>query len=918
MPRQKIIQPDRGRFRGWRSPSWFILAFVLCSLDLNASKIHGDVPAVDAEIAWQALAPYAQSSDRVPLPTWARQLATELPQTTAALLELDTAQRTSGPVPPRLRAACLMVSARVNRSAAALALATADGQRAGLAENEIQSLVDLDFSSWNVNDQQVLRFAEQMTRESAAVTDEQFKSLCDAWGTEISAALVLHLAFSNFFDRLLICLETPIDPTAALPPQRYAFNLAARFGQSHGHSARPPMVAPVAMETRSDRTDAAAVATNPEELAAWKRTRFDQLQVALGLQKEKQCRLPIPSWSVMVRRLPPGLMPEPNEIAWYRVVFGYAPELAAPFEVFLRTAGQEGQREYNRVLALSLFWITTKAVDCPYCMGHCEMNWQIAGLNADEIAARSRLLSDSDWSTFSSAEQSAMRFARTLSLNPAKVAPERLAELDQAFPRRTALLIRLNCSRYHYMTRISNGFQLPLERTNVFYDYYGIERPDEESVAKVIVTAEQSVVPLLSPDDCWEQMQVVKPWPAAPPPNWARVVAVHLPRTAAAMLELDRAQRTASPLPPRLRAELRWLVASLNRCDYSVKYALWDWERTEPAVEDRGGLTLDPEKWPASKRAAYELVQRLTVDAPSVSDELFATVRRQYGDQQTAAMVLLAAYGNFQDRLLLAFAIPLEDNGPLPPVETALQPGVLQLAPLLAAHQPLVPRDATARVDVIPEYDWGELTWNELQQAIEQQRDRECRLPVPTWETIAGQLPPSMTARPTRIVWNLVCFGYAPELAVPWVTTTRTMWAETKPDRIFEESLFWVQTRSLRCNYCMGHCEMLLAAEGLNEQAIQQRTQELASGDWTQFPAAEQIGYRYARKLTLAPWELTARDYRSLEQALGPETAMATVWWLCRGLYMTRVSDGFQLPLERDNVFSSVPRPAETSKPAKD
>ncbi len=31
---------------------------------------------------------------------------------------------------------------------------------------------------------------------------------------------------------------------------------------------------------------------------------------------------------------------------------------------------------------------------------------------------------------------------------------------------------------------------------------------------------------------------------------------------------------------------------------------------------------------------------------------------------------------------------------------------------------------------------------------------------------------------------------------------------------------------------------------------------------------------------------------------------MATFWWLSRGLYMTRVSDGFQLPLERDNVFA--------------
>jgi hypothetical protein len=31
---------------------------------------------------------------------------------------------------------------------------------------------------------------------------------------------------------------------------------------------------------------------------------------------------------------------------------------------------------------------------------------------------------------------------------------------------------------------------------------------------------------------------------------------------------------------------------------------------------------------------------------------------------------------------------------------------------------------------------------------------------------------------------------------------------------------------------------------------------------------------------------------------------MATFWRLCRGLYMTRVSDGFQLPLERENVFA--------------
>ena len=54
------------------------------------------------------------------------------------------------------------------------------------------------------------------------------------------------------------------------------------------------------------------------------------------------------------------------------------------------------------------------------------------------------------------------------------------------------------------------------------------------------------------------------------------------------------------------------------------------------------------------------------------------------------------------------------------------------------------------------------------------------------------------------------------------------------------------------------------------------------------------------------PWDLTGEDYRKLEESLGKGRAMATFWWLCRGLYMTRVSDGFQLPLERENVFGDM------------
>ena len=54
--------------------------------------------------------------------------------------------------------------------------------------------------------------------------------------------------------------------------------------------------------------------------------------------------------------------------------------------------------------------------------------------------------------------------------------------------------------------------------------------------------------------------------------------------------------------------------------------------------------------------------------------------------------------------------------------------------------------------------------------------------------------------------------------------------------------------------------------------------------------------------------QLPLEEHGPLEQDLGPAKAMSTFWWLCRGLYMTRISDGFQLPLERENVFGEAPK----------
>jgi hypothetical protein len=109
----------------------------------------------------------------------------------------------------------------------------------------------------------------------------------------------------------------------------------------------------------------------------------------------------------------------------------------------------------------------------------------------------------------------------------------------------------------------------------------------------------------------------------------------------------------------------------------------------------------------------------------------------------------------------------------------------------------------------------------------------------------------------------------------------------------------------------MGHCEMLLAVAGLDKQAILDRTQKLASGDWSSFSSAERAAFAFVRKQAKNPSAITADEMRDLVHHFGPARALDVLWWACRCHYMTRVADAFQLPLERDNVFEGLTAPKE-------
>jgi hypothetical protein len=305
-----------------------------------------------------------------------------------------------------------------------------------------------------------------MAVDSSNVTDEEFATLVTYFGDKKTAAMVLLAAYANFQDRLLICLGAPVEADGPLPPVAVTFKPEALASRTN--PVAPPVIPPLPKATGHDVVD-----DDPE----WTSLPYDALQAKLESQRSRATRLPIPKWDAVKRNLPKGVTMKGTRVVWSLVAFGYVPELAAPWETLMWINSGENGRRFDRVFGLSLFWIVTRAIDCPYCMGHCEMNWEVIGMTPSQIAERSRALSSDDWSSFPPSQQRALAFARKLTRTPGQVTPDDVRGLERDFGTDPAVSILMYACRCNYMVRVSNGFQLTLERDNVFYDYYGIKRP---------------------------------------------------------------------------------------------------------------------------------------------------------------------------------------------------------------------------------------------------------------------------------------------------------------------------------------------------------------------------------------------------------------------------------------------------------
>ena len=295
----------------------------------------------------------------------------------------------------------------------------------------------------------------------------------------------------------------------------------------------------------------------------------------------------------------------------------------------------------------------------------------------------------------------------------------------------------------------------------------------------------ETAFPVPNDAEAWGYLPTRVRGDTAPLPLWARVLARSLPRTTAAMLELDFAHRATSPLDPKLRGQVRWAAARANRCAYGEAYALADLRAAGTGEDELRELTGDSELVPAETRKILLFVRLLIVNAQAIRDEEVADLVARHGEGRMVAIVLCAAYANFLDRLVLALNLSVEPGGPRPPLDVRFARRGFGAG---AAPPRTPPGAAPPEPSGLRDPDWRAAEWDTIRCGVEAQKTRRARIALPGADPAANR-------------WGLVGRSYQPTLATAWATCTQAFAEEADPDPVFEQSVFWVVTRTKQCFY---------------------------------------------------------------------------------------------------------------------
>lgn len=299
------------------------------------------------------------------------------------------------------------------------------------------------------------------------------------------------------------------------------------------------------------------------------------------------------------------------------------------------------------------------------------------------------------------------------------------------------------------------------------------------------------------PADPFPAAPAAEVWKALPRqdpalPAWAGPLVRPLPKTVAAMLDLDHTQRAKTPLGPALAAKVRWVVFDTLNCGYGRQSAAADLKRAGGTPADLKALDAGPGGWPAADKPLLTFARKLTRAGYTVTDAEVEGLVKSLGAEKTVALAHTVAYANFQTRIIEGLGIKPTDADPPPAAEVTWDRDALAKVPAPARPDWPAALKVTVPEAAFIKPEWEPLTLDEVEGNVGKQQARPGRVPLPDAAAPGGS---------SRIVWSRVSMGYQPQLTTAWFTAMRTHTAEAKLDAVFENSVFWVVTRTNDCFY---------------------------------------------------------------------------------------------------------------------
>jgi hypothetical protein len=301
------------------------------------------LPLLDNDNAWERL-PRANP----PLPAWARTLAPSLPRATVAMLALDHTHRANNPLGPVLAGELRWAAADAMRCAYARRYAEADLRRAGWTDQDLRHL-SADPGALPAAERAAVAFARKLTLAGYSVTDAEVAELLQLHGPEKVVAMVHTLAHCNFQYRLFLALGVEVEDGGPLPPIDVQLDPVKRTR----------LAAPARVPWEEARAAKAAAEGRPD----WDERALSDLERAMGRQKERKSRIPMPS-PEQLARIPPEGREQASRVVWTTVSAGYQPMLTKAW--FDTGRAFQDDASMDRVFGNSLFWVVTRTNECFY------------------------------------------------------------------------------------------------------------------------------------------------------------------------------------------------------------------------------------------------------------------------------------------------------------------------------------------------------------------------------------------------------------------------------------------------------------------------------------------------------------------------------------------------------------------------